>query len=132
MGSLASDRVKDKKRLILFAGVAAAVLAVFVTPLLLSERLLALPTAVSCALAFLAIAPAALPMGMLFPSGLRHLARSERALVAWAYAVNGFAGVVAGSATILLMIAVGIRWSLGIAATVYLAAAFIGSRSNAG
>jgi hypothetical protein len=53
------------------------------------------------------IAPLAFAMGHLFPTGLRQVGTSSPALVPWAWAVNGFASVVATVAAPLLAMNVG-------------------------
>jgi hypothetical protein len=60
------------------------------------------------------IAPLALAMGHLFPSGLRQLGVGSAALVPWAWAVNGFASVIATVAAPLLAMQFGFtRLALG-------------------
>ncbi len=65
-----------------------------------------------------ALAPAAFLMGMPFAVGLRRLAPEGRAL-AWAWASNGFASVVAAPMAALLSLELGSRVLLGVAAAAY-------------
>jgi len=57
--------------------------------------------------AAMTIAPLAVAMGHVFPSGLRHLGRSGPKLVPWAWATNGFASVVATVAAPLIAMSFG-------------------------
>jgi SAM-dependent methyltransferase len=91
-----------------------------------------LPFAPRAALALLLVAPPAFAMGMPFPAGLRALAGTDgdaagtapgSGALAWAFAANGFASVVAGSLAALLAIEFGFRWVLAGAVLCYLAAA---------
>jgi hypothetical protein len=91
-----------------------------------------LPFAPRAAIALLLVAPPAFAMGMPFPTGLRALAGTDgdpgasasgRGALAWAFAANGFASVVAGSLAALLAIEFGFRWVLAAGILCYLAAA---------
>ena len=76
------------------------------------------------------LAPAACAMGMPFPLGLRALAPSGGE-VAWAWAANGFASVVAAPLCALLALEGGIRVVLGAAAAAYaLAGVLLWSRTG--
>ncbi len=79
-------------------------------------------------IAALTIAPLAVAMGHLFPSGLRQLGRSVPALVPWAWAANGFASVLAAVGTPLLAMHLGFLRVGFIAAGCYLLAVLAGSR----
>ena len=57
--------------------------------------------------ATLTIAPLALAMGHLFPMGLRRVSEAAPELVPWAWAVNGFASVLATVSTPLLAMSIG-------------------------
>jgi len=65
------------------------------------------PVAVRFLIAAGTIAPLALAMGHMFPTGLRLVGAAEGALVPWAWAVNGFASVVATVAAPLVAMHVG-------------------------
>lgn len=83
---------------------------------------------VRLAVATATIAPLALAMGHLFPSGLRRIGRSAPAWTPWAWAVNGFASVLAAVGTPLLAMHLGyLRVGLA-AAGCYLLAALLGRR----
>ncbi len=101
--------------------------------LLLGLAALAVPQAVSAAqsLPLLAraavgaalLAPPAIVMGFPFPGGLRTLAAGRPGLVAWAWAANGFASVVAASAATAVAVEAGWRWVLAGGALCYAVAA---------
>jgi hypothetical protein len=75
------------------------------------------------ALAAALIAPLGLAMGMPFPLGLASLGARRPALVPWAWAVNGFASVVAAVLATVLAIHWGFSAVVFLAATLYLLAA---------
>ena len=56
--------------------------------------------------------------------GLSRLAREAPALVPWAWALNGFASVVAAIAALVLALAVGLQATLLVAMGLYLLAAW--------
>lgn len=58
--------------------------------------------AIRICVAVLCILPAALVMGMPFPTGLRYAGRESRSLVSWAWAVNGGAGVFGSVVAVLI------------------------------
>lgn len=129
LGSALSARWAATPRRILQAGglcVAAASLLYllalddllrFVQPLALGWRV---------ALVELIIAPLALAMGHLFPSGMRQLSQVAAPLVPWAWAVNGVASVAAALAAPLLAMAAGFRALVLLAAACYALAALAG------
>ena len=97
---------------------------------LLSDRLLqgilfAFPLGMRMAICSLLIAPLALPMGVLFPAGLRHLVGEDEALIPWAWAINGFLSVIGASATVLIAIEWGFLSVVLAALVFYLVAAGI-------
>jgi hypothetical protein len=65
------------------------------------------------------VAPLAFAMGHMFPLGLARTGAAEPALVPWAWAVNGFASVVATAAAPLLAMSVGFSRLALIAAACY-------------
>jgi hypothetical protein len=74
-------------------------------------------------IAVMLIAPLAFAMGMPFPLGLVSVAARTPVLVPWAWAVNGFASVVAAILATLLAIHWGFNAVLILAAVLYLTAA---------
>jgi hypothetical protein len=120
-GSLWSDRLAPAaaSRAALAAAVGALVVAVALELMPLVQPL---PFAGRLAASLLLLAPLATAMGMPFPLGLRRHAGGDAA-VAWAWAINGFASVVAASLAALVALEAGIRALLLAGATLYLIAA---------
>ena len=77
------------------------------------------PLPMRAAAGLASIAPLAFAMGVPFPLGLSRLAREAPALVPWAWALNGFASVVAAIAALLLAMAVGLQATLLVALALY-------------
>jgi hypothetical protein len=73
--------------------------------------------------ALIALAPLAFVMGTPFPLGLRALAREDAAGIAWAWAANGFASVLAAPLAALVALETGAPALLALAAAAYAAAA---------
>jgi hypothetical protein len=86
--------------------------------------------AVRVAAAVVVLVPTAFLMGMPFPLGLRHLARGDGERVAWAWASNGFASVVAAPLSALVALQVGSRALLLVAALAYAGAAIVVARAG--
>lgn len=80
------------------------------------------------------LAPIAFLMGMPFPMGLRALAGRDQTRIAWAWAVNGFASVVAAPLAALIALETGTRVLFGAAAVAYGVAALVqyGTTRHAG
>jgi hypothetical protein len=70
----------------------------------------------------LAIAPAAFLMGMPFPTGLRRLEHRHPPSVRWAWSLNAAASVLGSAGAIFLAIYIGLRATLLVGGTLYLAA----------
>jgi len=82
-----------------------------------------LPMGLRMLVASATVAPLGFAMGFMLPSGMRSLGVSSPALVPWAWAVNGFASVVATVAAPLLAMRIGFANLILTAAVCYLAAA---------
>jgi spermidine synthase len=118
-GSIWSDRFEWRRlRWVTFA-VAATCVAYAVTLLPLVHVAQPFGLAVRAALALVAIAPAAVLMGMPFPVGLRRLAGDHPVDRAWAWAANGFASVVATPLAMLVALEWGSRVLLLFGAAAY-------------
>ena len=74
------------------------------------------------------IAPLAFAMGHMFPTALRGVSAAAPALVPWAWAVNGFASVLAAVAAPLLAMEIGFSGVVGLAIACYAAAAVVGRK----
>jgi SAM-dependent methyltransferase len=85
----------------------------------LFRHLMPLPEALKILLSIALIAPLAFAMGMPFPLGLARLARGSPALIAWAWAVNACASVVAAVLATLLAIHLGFNAVVLLAVMLY-------------
>jgi hypothetical protein len=128
LGSAWSDRFAPSRAQILGATL-ASVLALLAAVLLDLVHLLQ-PASIlmRCAVAAVLLAPIATVMGTMFPLGLRAIAGDESVRIAWAWAANGFASVVAAPLAALIAVESGSRVLLLVAATAYVAAALLTRR----
>jgi hypothetical protein len=78
------------------------------------------------------LAPLAIVMGMPFPLGLAHLARTAPAFVPWAWGINGCASVVSALLAVLIAIDYGYSTVILAAAALYACAALVGWTMNGG
>lgn len=102
IGSVLSDRLSPA-RLWLVNGALLLILLFFGTTLLSTVHLLQpAPFLVRAAAALILVCPLALLMGIPFPHGIRLLAKDAQVQVAWAWAANGFASVVAAPLAALI------------------------------
>jgi predicted membrane-bound spermidine synthase len=97
---------------------ALGVMALLTPYVLLAALGLGLPWRVLISL--LLIAPLGFVLGMPFPKGLRAVGVVAPALVPWAWGVNGFFTVIGSIAAVILGMAFGFRFVLGVAAVCYL------------
>jgi hypothetical protein len=128
VGSLIAGRISASSRRqvpIAVVWIAAVVIVYLLSDRLLKETLFALPMGMRMLICSLLIAPLALPMGVLFPAGLRRLAGEEEALIPWAWGINGFLSVIGASAAVLIAIGWGFRSLVLAALALYLLAAGI-------
>ena len=86
------------------------------------------PLGVRIAVAALTIAPLAFAMGHMFPTGLRSVASARAELVPWAWAVNGFASVLATVGAPLLAMEIGFSGLTITAVACYAAAGLVARR----
>ena len=111
---------------------AAAIVGLAVVYMFLLDDWLALTQGravwVRFAVAAATIAPPAVAMGHMFPTALRRLADPAPALVPWAWAINGFASVVATVGAPLLAMSVGFSRLTLVAAACYALAGVLGRR----
>ncbi|NIM48659.1 MAG: hypothetical protein GTN62_02835 [Gemmatimonadales bacterium] len=124
-GSIWSDRVGDDRGWQVGVGlaVALALLAVLMLPLVHVFQPAHL--ALRVVLTILVLAPLAFLMGLPFPLGLRAYAAGDTARVAWAWAANGFASVVAAPLAALIALEAGSPALLLVAATAYAVAGIL-------
>jgi predicted membrane-bound spermidine synthase len=90
-----------------------------VTPYVLSAAL-GLGLTLRVLISLLLIAPLGFVLGMPFPRGLRIVGEEAPELIPWAWGVNGFFTVIGSIAAVILGMAFGFRFVLGIAAACYL------------
>lgn len=130
LGSQFSRHWKTRPKRVV-AAAATVIIIISLAYSLVLDGWLGLTQAQPIALRFLVacatIAPLAFAMGHMFPTGLRQVGKDQPGLVPWAWAVNGFASVVATVATPLLAAEVGFGVVI-LTATVCYAAAGIASR----
>jgi spermidine synthase len=119
IGSLWSDRLGIGTGWITTAVLAAALAMFGLVGLSLVHASQPAPIAVRAGMALIALAPVAVLMGMPFPLGLRRLAGRRPERVAWAWAANGFASVVAAPIAALVALEWGSPLVLGVAALTY-------------
>jgi hypothetical protein len=118
-GSSWSDRVPSRSGRMALALVTGVLLLLAAGLLTLVHLAQPAPWPVRLGLALLACLPAATMMGMAFPLGLRRLVAGERSRLAWAWAANGFASVVAAPLAALVALELGSRAVLALAAGAY-------------
>jgi hypothetical protein len=94
----------------------------------LHDVLAGLPLSLRMLSCSLLIAPLAIPMGILFPSGLSALATGRGSLIPWGWSINGFFSVIGSSATVLIAISWGFKSIILIAVLLYIIAAFTFAR----
>jgi hypothetical protein len=125
VGSVWSDRLRPSQRRILGAALTGsfALLALALLPIV--HALQPAPILARGVIAAALLAPIGLVMGTMFPLGLRGLARDDSTRIAWAWAANGFASVVAVPLAALIAVEWGSRVLLVVAAVAYLAAFLI-------
>jgi hypothetical protein len=138
LGSNLTNRIPDER---LRAAVTKIVLALVAVGLVyaagstpLFGRAIGLSLATRIMIAVVAIFPLAFLMGMLFPIGIRLLARDSRDPIAWAWATNGCFSVLGIFSTRLLSLFFGFNRVLLVGLGVYLlvlACVHLGGRSRA-
>ena len=104
----------------LFAVLAAVSLTYMAVLRPLFDTFLGSPFAVRVLIATAVIAPLGLPMGMLFPSGIDVVRRTQAQFVPWAWGINGCASVVATVAAVMLAMSYGFRFVTVLALACYL------------
>lgn len=127
IGSWRSDRVPlaAARAVAITLAVVFAVAALGLLGLVHVAQGAGLPLRVGLAAAV--IAPAGVLMGLPFPLGLRVLAGLDRTRIAWAWAVNGFASVVAAPLAAVIALEAGSPWVFASAAAGYLLGAGVAS-----
>jgi MFS family permease len=124
-GSYAAGRLRASSKWS-FVPIIAAVLGALgvmalLTPYVLSAAL-GLGLLWRVLISLLLIAPLGFALGMPFPKGLQAVAEAAPELVPWAWGVNGFFTVIGSVAAVILGMAFGFQFVLGVAAVCYLVA----------
>jgi len=132
-GSVWSDRVRPARGWRVHATLAVMLLIYSALLLHLVHLLQPGPWMARAAVAVLALVPLAFAMGPPFPIGLRLLAGGDPPLVAWAWAANGFASVIAAPLAALVALEAGSRALFLVGAVAYAgSAALVGWGMPAG
>ncbi len=124
-----SSRLRRRPHAVIGGAVAAAGAAIAAHQLLLDGLFgLAspLPLAGRIGVAFAALLPLGVPLGMLFPTGLVLVQRASPLFVPWAFGINGVFSVIGSTAVMPGAILYGFPAMAGAAAGVYLLAALVG------
>ena len=125
LGSVWSDRLSAERAWWIVGGLAALLVLYGMIMLSLVHRLQPAPLPLRALAAMTLLAPLAFLMGTPFPLGLRSLAGARVESVAWGWAANGFASVVATPLAALIALESGSRVLLLAAAAAYAAAAVL-------
>jgi hypothetical protein len=134
LGSLAAGTSRNRRTLVMAAGIGIVALAVFYhfgMPAVLG-RTLGLPLVLRAGISTLLIAPLGLLLGIPFPSGLADLSRSREGIVPWAWGVNGALSVSGAVLTRILSTSMGFTTVLAVMAALYVAAALLFSANASG
>lgn len=125
VGSAWSDRLAPSHGRILGAVLAGSFALLAMVLLALVHLLQPASILVRGAAAAVLLAPVAAVMGTMFPLGLRAIAGEDGVRIAWAWAANGFASVVAVPLAALIAVEAGSQVLLLVAATAYVAASLL-------
>ena len=125
VGSAWSDRVAADRGWMASAGLALMLMLYALVMLALVHVLQPVHLVLRASAAVLLLAPVAFLMGVPFPTGLRALAGHETGRVAWAWAANGFASVVATPLAALIALEAGSRLLFVLAAAAYAGASLL-------
>ncbi|MGH7525784.1 MAG: SAM-dependent methyltransferase, partial [Gemmatimonadales bacterium] len=119
IGSIWSDRVQPASGRWVLALVVGLLVLLAAALLDLAHLAQPVPWPMRAGLALVVCLPPAMLMGMPFPLGLRALVAGDQSRLAWAWAANGFASVVAAPLAALIALELGSRALLAVAAGAY-------------
>ncbi|OGT93464.1 MAG: hypothetical protein A2083_10330 [Gemmatimonadetes bacterium GWC2_71_9] len=128
LGSVWSDRVRADRAWRAGAALLALLAAYAVSLLGVVHLAQGAPLLARVVVALLALGPPAFLMGLPFPLGLRALVGERTAVLAWAWAANGFASVIAAPLAALIALGAGSRVLFLFAAAAYGVAALAALR----
>jgi len=121
LGSLIAGRLGLKggwaQRVAILGILVVGLIYMFALPPLF-QRFLVADAPFRVLLSFVLLAPLGFLMGMPFPLGVRRL-KEQGAVVAWAWGVNGYFSVLGSVLSVILGLALGFTWVLGIALGIY-------------
>jgi SAM-dependent methyltransferase len=126
IGSLLSTRLRFTRRLVVLGSVCGIILFLVFSLFGLSPVLrsaLGLPLPAKAMIAAILIAPFGLCLGVPFPTGLSTLSENRRAIMPWAWGVNGALSVTGSVLTRLISTSVGFVVVLGAVGALYAIAA---------
>ena len=125
VGSLITVKMRERGAVMAGAFSAAfAILIAFLLPMIF-PALQTASTGAKLSVAGALLVVQGVPMGMMFPIGLRVAGRKFGPVaVPWVWAINGAASVVGSALTIIVAMAAGYNWSLALGVASYVGAAF--------
>jgi SAM-dependent methyltransferase len=118
-GGIAGERLAPAARRIVAVIVAVGLAFLWLSPPLFAGTI-AWPVGWRAVLAAAAIFPLAFPMGMLFPIGVKLIARENEDLIPWAWAINGCASVLGIFGTRITALFLGFSRGMMLGLAVYL------------
>jgi hypothetical protein len=130
IGSYWSDRLAPSHAVIAAANLSAALALLAFVALGVVHLVQGAPLPARSAVAIVLLSPVSALMGTLFPLGLRGLAAGDGRRIAFSWAANGFASVVAVPLSALIAVEGGSRVLLFVAASVYAIAALTVTRTH--
>ncbi len=130
VGSIWSDRLTERLRARVAGAIVPILLGYAVALPWLVHLLQPAPLVLRGVSALILLAPIAFLMGMPFPLGIRTLARDDSRRLAWAWAANGFASVIAAPLAALVCLEFGSPAALVVGAVAYGIAASVTARGT--
>ncbi len=129
IGSLFSDMVNKilRKKTILFVSIFIFTILIIYAFFLfdLTYLLIHMNLALRLLTTFILISFLGIPMGMMFPSGLKYLGTGNRVMIGWAWGANAFATVIGSVITVIIAINWNFTVALIIAALLYIISGII-------
>jgi len=135
LGSFISGRFDDKRlphTLVRIVGLLVGVVLLYIVLLApIFYGLVQLPRPARIIIAVVLMAPLAMLMGMPMPTGIRILRQHAPEIIPWAWGINGAASVTGSVGALVIALVTGFNQALIVGAVLYLAAAFVISRTGA-
>jgi len=134
VGSFISGRFDESRlprTLVSIVGLLVAVVLLYIVVLSpIFYGLVQLPRPARIAIAVTLMAPLAILMGMPMPTGIRILRQQAPEIIPWAWGINGAASVSGSVGALVIALVTGFNQALIVGAVLYLAAAFVMSRTK--